>query len=646
MRRIKRIKPSFWIFLLTLSVIWSFAGTGTAYAGDFSLEQFKKIAIMEEGRVKPLDTYAQNILKQFSGRSRFERRPAIEWLARVLLAPETSYDDKIFLITNLEVLDSIGVQPEGKARERYSYSQLRQGLTKLRQLAMNAAKIDDKQRAFIENEILALYNKLYVYQQLLASFDFILAHPDFTITNADTLEFLQLPKNRKQFGYIDLAEKSDKMREVAASVKDKAAEEQTAVEKEVVELYRRLEQWARFYGELPLTVIPPAGNVKMGEKTREKWFSPWSLASAVITMGTPVSKELLLMRDFIWAYQENSQVSFDKAVMAFNDLIRSKSGGRIRPGAISAEVIYNKVDPFYKTKFFYGFAVLFLLLSYVILPKWFYRLSFALLLLGFLLHLYGVIARMIIMARPPVTNLYETFVFTGLITALLGMVLEFFKKKNLGVLTGALAGFVMLMIAGKYALEGDTMGMLVAVLDSNFWLASHVITIILGYSGVVLSGFIGHVYIIQKIARPDKETMLKNTFQAIYAIQAFGIIFTFLGTVLGGIWADQSWGRFWGWDPKENGALVILLWSAILFHARRTNWIKETGMAFGSVIGVIAVSLAWFGVNLLGVGLHSYGFTSGVAKSLFLFITFEVLFMVVTGMMLMTGRKVPEAGSG
>jgi ABC-type transport system involved in cytochrome c biogenesis permease subunit len=217
--------------------------------------------------------------------------------------------------------------------------------------------------------------------------------------------------------------------------------------------------------------------------------------------------------------------------------------------------------------------------------------------------------------------------------------LEFFNKKKTGIAAGGLAGVVMLLIAGKYALEGDTMGMLVAVLDSNFWLASHVITIILGYAGVVLSGIIGHVYIIQRIIWPGKEELLKNTFQAVYAIQAFGIVFTFLGTVLGGIWADQSWGRFWGWDPKENGALVILLWSAILFHARQAGWIKETGFTLGTVIGVIAVSLAWFGVNLLGVGLHSYGFTSGIAHALLIFISLESLFAVGTLVLLKLARN-------
>lgn len=396
-----------------------------------------------------------------------------------------------------------------------------------------------------------------------------------------------------------------------------------------------MKAWAGYYRELPLTIIP---GVKKEKESEEKWLSPWDILAASYFHGAAPDKQFYLMRDFVLAYNEKNQARFDNSLEAFNRLILEQADGRVRERAIALEVSYNRLDPFYKSKFFYGFSIIFLLLSLIALKKWFYRLGFLLLFGGFLLHLLGVLARMYIMKRPPVTNLYETFIFTGLITALLGMILELFKKKKIGIVTGSLAGLVMLMIAGKYALEGDTMGMLVAVLDSNFWLASHVITIILGYAGIVLSGFIGHVYLLQKIFRPHKTELLKNTFQAVYAIQAFGIIFTFLGTVLGGIWADQSWGRFWGWDPKENGALLILLLSAILFHARLAGWIKETGMAFGTIIGVIAVSLAWFGVNLLNVGLHSYGFTSGVARSLFLFIAFELLFIIVTALML-TSRQ-------
>jgi ABC-type transport system involved in cytochrome c biogenesis permease subunit len=601
-----------------------------------SLENFRRVVTMENGRKKPLDTYAENVLKQLSGRSRYQKKPAVQWLARVLFTPENSYDDKVFLITNPEVLDSIGVARQGKARDRYSFSQLQQGLTKLRQLAVRASRIKDKNRSFIENEIMALYNKLYIYQQLTACFDFLLPHPDFAVTVEETRSILELPGDKKHFSYLDLAERKSKIREVTASLRDKNQDEWRAAEKEIAGFSKRLEHWARFYGELPLTVIPSV--VKEGE-TEEKWLSPWDIAKSIsLDPAAVVPNYLFLVRDFVYAFKNGDQAAFDTAVTGFSRLILEQARDRIRPRAISREVFYNKVDPFYKAKFFYGFSVLFLLLSFLVLRKWFYRFAFVLLAAGFGLHLFGIVCRMYIRLRPPVTNLYETFLFTGLIAVLLGLILEFFKKKYIGVATGGLAGLAMLMIAGKYALEGDTMGMLMAVLDSNFWLASHVTTIILGYAGVLLSGIIGHVYVIQRIFKPHKEELLKNTFQAVYAIQAFGIIFTFLGTVLGGIWADQSWGRFWGWDPKENGALLILLWSAILFHARLAGWIKEIGFALGSVIGIISVALAWFGVNLLGVGLHSYGFTSGVANALFIFIAFELLFVVITLMVLKTGN--------
>ena len=632
----KNTKAGSWLMLMMILGLLGFVGSGSLQAQVNSLEELRRMVILENGRKKPLDTFARHMLTQFSGQSTFQKKPAVQWLARVLFTPEQANDDKVFLITNPEVLDSIDVTQEGKARDRYSFSQLKPGLSKLRQLAIKVSRLDDKDRSFVENEIMSLYNKLYIYQQLQASFDFLIPNQAFSFTNIEIPGILGLPKDQKYFSFFDLAEKKAKIRAVIASLQEKKQEEWSEAEKEIVSLSRRLENWAKFYGELPLTIIP----FYTKDEKEEKWQSPWYLASSIILeQGETIPKLLYLMRDFHSAYVNKDQQGFDTALKEFNRLIMEQGEGRIRAKAISREVFLNRLAPFYKAKFFYGFAVLFLLLSFLVLKKWLYRLAFLLLIIGFLLHLYGILSRMYISLRPPVTNLYETFLFTGLIAVLLGIILEFFKKRNIGVATGGVAGLVMLMIAGKYALEGDTMGMLVAVLDSNFWLASHVITIILGYAGIVLSGFIGHVYIVQRIAWPKKEELLKNTFQAMYAIQAFGIIFTFLGTVLGGIWADQSWGRFWGWDPKENGALLILLWSAILFHARLAKMIKEIGFAIGTVIGVIAVALAWFGVNLLGVGLHSYGFTSGIAKALFIFIALELVFIVVTLLLLKSGKE-------
>ena len=106
----------------------------------------------------------------------------------------------------------------------------------------------------------------------------------------------------------------------------------------------------------------------------------------------------------------------------------------------------------------------------------------------------------------------------------------------------------------------------------------------------------------------------------------FALFFTLFGTILGGIWADQSWGRFWGWDPKENGALLIVLWQLLMIHSRLAGIVKPPLFALGMALNNIIVALAWFGVNLLQVGLHSYGFDDGVAKNLYIFILFEILF--------------------
>jgi ABC-type transport system involved in cytochrome c biogenesis permease subunit len=127
------------------------------------------------------------------------------------------------------------------------------------------------------------------------------------------------------------------------------------------------------------------------------------------------------------------------------------------------------------------------------------------------------------------------------------------------------------------------------------------------------------------------EMDLKFLNKIILGMIGFGLCFTFLGTMLGGIWADQSWGRFWGWDPKENGALLIILWTAITLHARLAGYIKDFGVAVFAIIGTMVVMLSWFGVNLLGVGLHSYGFTEGLVINLlsYFFIEFVFIFVVI-----------------
>lgn len=527
--------------------------------GSF-LKPFKRMMIVENGRQKPVDTFARNLLKQFSGRSTLSGQEASAWLARVLFTPGQTLSDKIFLVNDPDVPAALGIP--GQGRQLFSFSQISSGLDRLQQLAMQAAQLDEKNRSAVENEIMRLYVNTSIYYSLLNAFSFSLGP--------------------------------------GSPLKEPKA---TAA---------------------PILAIIPLPDAKM-----EKWLSPGEIIATSSLQLSSVNAEITLLTRAALAFSTDRDQDFSQALTAFNHSIQS----RLHPGwvskKISLEIFYNQLDPFFKAELAYGLALIFLLLSLLIPSKHVPKLSRLFLLLGLLAHSFGLIARMIIMSRPPVTNLYETFVFVAWTGVLLGITLELFQKKSLGIMAGSVAGLLFLLIAGRYSLEGDTMGMLAAVLDSHLWLTTHVVTISVGYAGCVIAGIIGHVYIVHQLLYPSDLIFRPRTARSLYAVLAFGLVFTFIGTVMGGIWADQSWGRFWGWDPKENGALLIILWCAILFHARLAGMIKQLGMAVGTIISIITVVLAWFGINLLGVGMHSYGFTSGVARWLLVFVGGELIFITV-----------------
>jgi ABC-type transport system involved in cytochrome c biogenesis permease subunit len=236
---------------------------------------------------------------------------------------------------------------------------------------------------------------------------------------------------------------------------------------------------------------------------------------------------------------------------------------------------------------------------------------------------------MVIMQRPPVSTLYESIIFVGFIAVLMCVILELIRRNGIGIFSGTILGTILHFVGFSYADDGDTMGMLVAVLDSNFWLATHVVTITMGYGATVVAGLVGHLYLIKAILHPQKKSDLQEIHKNAVGLSLVALLFTTLGTILGGIWADQSWGRFWGWDPKENGAMLIVLWLLMLLHGRISGIAKPLGFNAGLVLGNIIVALAWFGVNLLGVGLHSYGFTDSIAMNLAIFCGIEVLLAAV-----------------
>src|SRR6202000_2556326 len=126
--------------------------------------------------------------------------------------------------------------------------------------------------------------------------------------------------------------------------------------------------------------------------------------------------------------------------------------------------------------------------------------------------------------------------------------------------------------------------------------------------------------------RKEKLIKIQSLNQLTYRAMQFGVVLIAAGTILGGVWADYSWGRFWGWDPKEVWALIVLLCYLTILHGRFTGWVSQFGFAAWSVVAFLSVIMAWYGVNfVLGVGLHSYGFSSGGGQGVVLSVLTVVL---------------------
>ena len=591
-------------------------------AKGVDLDTFKRIPVLEEGRLKPLDTYARNVLLAFSGKTKYQDVEAIDWLARLLFDSQRTREDQVFLINNPLIAETLGIEVE-KSR-RYSFAQLQDAYPKLQELALAAYSIEAKERDIIEVELIRVFESLNLYSKLSLTFMFALPHPDFTIDDAGVKQTFELSPDTNVYSYLDIALRAQNLQQSLLAVQSKPQEEWDEGSKQVVSATSQLFQWSMTYNSLPLQFVP-------SYRTQdEQFYSPWDVMGDALTTSEGRA-ELVLLQNIVFDYWNGRQIEFDLNVKQLLDSFeeRSTMDYDADTTSLNLELIYNQAKPFFWAKFLYIIVFLVVMCSYLGWAIALRTLSGWILIGAIILHTIGLVMRIMILQRPPVTNLYETFIFVGFISVLVGLFIERIHKQGLGQLVASISGFIFLMIASKFALDGDTLQMLVAVLNSNFWLSTHVLTITTGYAGVCVAGIIGHIYMIQAICKPKEKEVLANTYRIMLGALGFGLTMSFLGTNLGGIWADQSWGRFWGWDPKENGALMIILWSAMLFHAKIGRMIGPLGMAVGCALGNIVVVWAWFGVNLLSVGLHSYGFTSGLARNIIIYVVVQLLFLVM-----------------
>lgn len=353
----------------------------------------------------------------------------------------------------------------------------------------------------------------------------------------------------------------------------------------------------------------------------------------------PVHPSVAYFNAMMSAYIQQDAPRFNRAVHDYHGWLQAQLPSETRRAAW--EVIFNQLTPFMTAIMLYVLAFVLASVNLLIQSRHssataphrgsrFRGLLLTLLWGTFALHTLAILARMYFQERPPVTNLYSSAVFVGWAAVLFCLWLERYYALGVALLGAALTGFVTLVVAHNLGNDGDTMQMMQAVLDSNFWLSTHVVTITLGYSATFVAGILATFYLVLGVfTRYLDAARAQALARMIYGVVCFALLLSFVGTVLGGIWADQSWGRFWGWDPKENGAALVVLMNAIILHAHWAGWIKQRGIVNLAIAGNIVTAWSWFGTNMLGVGLHSYGFMSSAVMWMLIYVLSQLLLIAL-----------------
>ena len=563
----------------------------------FDLNGFAQLPVLNGGRTKPLDTIARTSLLLISGKQSVhldEGRTlsAMDWLADVLFRPAQASTYPVFEIDDPDVLGLMGIQQT--AKRRYTFADLEPHASDIEH---QAEQVKPEQRTRFQTAILNMENRFALYQKLQNTLQ--IAGSENWVGDLQEFENHLGPELKRH-----VANHSRGSELVGPLFRE-------------LEKYRFLEHVAEFYPlPLPRASLNPRRWISFGSgvlaRVQSDKYHPGIMAYATLSD----------------AWRNEDPIAFNQALHDYRQWLKTMVPDET--DLAHDEFIFNYAEPFYQSMIIYLVVFLLAFLSWLVWPKILNQAAFQLLLLALLIHTIGLFSRMVLQGRPPVTNLYSSAIFVGWVAVILGTGLEKIYRNGIGSMVASVIGFLTLIIAHHLASSGDTLEMMRAVLDSNFWLATHVVCITIGYGSTFLSGFLATLFILRRnFDRGWNEETATALERMVYGIVCFSMFFSFLGTILGGIWADQSWGRFWGWDPKENGALMIVLWNAFILHARWGGFAKRSNLMVMAVFGNIVTAFSWFGVNMLGIGLHSYGFMEKTFVWLLIFAATQIIVMAL-----------------
>lgn len=526
---------------------------------SFLVERVGAMAVQDGGRLKPVSTYAGFHLLRTLGKRSFametpegkRKLSPVEWMLDCMFRPELAEQYPVFLVNREEVVRRLHLPDQTDKRKKYSYAQIAERWEEMTRAVREIRLLGETNLTEAQKEILTLSRNFDVVRGWMLGSRIMLEDPS-------AMERMEFPR------------------------------------------------W-----------FPSAG-----QDGEHLWTaSPDKATGAFLAMASLLERKAIGMEG----------ADADGLRMKAEGLLLEKlaqpneaaSAGERRN--LEREIFYYRLDPLYVSLAVFVAAFVCLLVCALLRPSanaplWRRFLRPGGFSLAWLIGAGGagvlaaaLVIRAFITMRSPVGNTYETIAFIACMGVLCALVAELFSKKGIvlaaGLLLGALSCQMGILYESSQAV--DHMDPLVAILRSNFLLSTHVITIVLGYAAGLLAAVLSHVYLLASPLRLIGRKTEQSLDRMAYGILCFSLVFTLVGTVFGGIWGNESWGRFWGWDPKENGALMIVLWQLTVLHARKAGWLSPWLLHFSNVVGGVIIAFAWWGVNMLGVGLHSYGFTSG-----------------------------------
>ncbi len=439
---------------------------------------------------------------------------------------------------------------------------------------------------------------------------------------------LGLPVDRRWFGFAELsgnAELRKILDDLAAQRETKLRADWSKLETEASALFEKLRLFQEIVQGRTLRLIPPPGGADGA------WLTVAEAPAAHPAQAEAIRSAYQAMGD---AWKSGSDAEFAGAIGRFRELCRGLSPGAYPTDQeLRRELTYQRLHPFRLA--WMAYLAAFILMAPAVRGAgwrgWMYRAALGMFVAGLALQAYGFTLRSLIAGRAPVTNMYEVMLFAAFGASLLALIFELLHRSRFFVMAASAVSVLALVLADNLpAVLNPSIQPLVPVLRSNYWLTVHVLTITLGYAAFLLAMGLGHIVIGYYVWKPAARQRIDELTGFNYRTMQIGLFFLVAGTILGGVWANDSWGRFWGWDPKETWALIAILVYLVVLHGRHTGWMGDFALNAASILCFQSIIMAAYGVNfVLGKGLHSYGFGAGGELAVACYVLAELLLVAM-----------------